>query len=513
MSGEIHRNEPAAPRLIHYKVPDLCAPAGRGSKSRPREPAFIDLPLPLPRRRSRHDEALGEPAREAHVTREATEARAKAPGSARDADAVHFHGWPPRPGPRLGDRSTRTVQALENAGRNLERAEAQGVPVPRLSFMHRLQKVAQVPVATFDLLLACVATVATLGLIGPAVAMAAGKLRQAVKAVKAVAEAPVQAAASPPAPSPQQPVSDRPVDRATAALCEAREKMDQARQQTGIDFARRGFISRAIGVGVGLMGLGLAIAATVASGGMAAPALVLTAILLRQTIANAHCAWRNLQLVSAGRPGLPMGASALANAMYAYQMEQPGMTPDRARHAAGRSAAATSMATVGTVLALGAVFTLAVPLVEKCIRVFCSVAQRAVLPPADFTLSQVQKSRTERLQKQADAQAIEALRELQWAQGELRGVAAADSAAPMQAEPAEQAAFDALVEELRRWPTQRPELDAMIRQVEEALQSGPLRHLDPEASRRKKQAEQLGNAVFATSTLTLSTSLLVSLAG
>lgn len=513
-SGEISRAQPLRTGA-HFMALDAPAAAGLAGKALPGKPAFIDLPLPWPKKRSGLDNLPSD----LPVAADANAASSSR--LAADADAVRFHDWPPRPAPRHGDPAARQALALGQAAQKMAQAHAQGVAVPHLSFMRRLQQVAQVPLAAFDLLLACVATVATLGLVGPAAAMAADKLKQAVKAVgtpPAPAPPPPSTSALPLQAVPAQPsasggvIDDQPVQKATAALREARESMEAVKRKTGIDFARRGFVSRAIGVGVGLVGLGLAIAATVASGGMAAPALVLTVVLLRQTLANAHCAWRHLQRQSAGLPGLPMGANALANAMYDYQMSRAGMTPEQARLSATRSAAAASLATVGTVMAFGAVFVLAVPLVEKCVRAFCSMAQRAVLPPADFALSETQKLRLERLQREADLRATAALEALLRKQDELRDSLGDVAAAATVRD--EQPVFDSLVEELRRWPAQRPQLDAMVERLEAALQTSGLRSAqDPDEARRRRQAQQLGTAVFSASTLTLSTSLLVSLAG
>ena len=373
---------------------------------------------------------------------------------------VRFHSLPPVLPASAGEPAGRAPQALQHAGPQLARAQQQGVDLSRVSFLRKLQQLAKVPVAAFDLVLACVATVASFGYLAPVAVMAAGKLKQALKP-----QAPAPAPATPVAVSPG-PAAASPVGTAVAALAEARAKLDQVKQQTRLDFARAAFVSRAIGVGVALASVGIAVAVTVASGGMAAPALVMSALLLRQAVANAHCAWRNKQRVAAGCAPLPMGANALGNAMYEHFMAKPDARPEQARHAATKISSTISLLLASSVISLGAAVSIAVPLAEKCTRLVCAFSQRLVLPAVDqLTTAGLRRSVAD-LERQAQTQAGWALVKLLEAREDARQ--ALQNLAPVAEapDPKDQAEREALVAELARWKFSDPDLLRLLERLE-----------------------------------------------
>jgi hypothetical protein len=119
------------------------------------------------------------------------------------------------------------------------------------------------------------------------------------------------------------------------AVRQAHRKASQALRKVGFNLAACTFTSRFLTFGIMAAGVGITLAATVATGGIAPLALaglVVAGLSVRLAAANAWCAFQNARLTWHGQPGLPMGASAIANAVYGQlqpRAEPPGGTPAR----------------------------------------------------------------------------------------------------------------------------------------------------------------------------------------
>ncbi|TFY98100.1 hypothetical protein [Ramlibacter rhizophilus] len=388
--------------------------------------------------------------------------------------------------------------AVHRASEASDRARGVGVDASKASFVRKLLHWAHLPVALVDLLAACLAAVASFGFAAPLVPIAARQLQKVWRN-----EPPAAATTSPRLPTPDLDRASPPVRAAVEALRSARTRFEEASQKTRIDFHRAGFLSRLLGVGAATASLGLAIAATVASGGLAAPALVVSVLLLRQAVAHAHCAWRNWQAAEAGQPTLPMGSNAVANAAYAHARAL-GRPDAQARLEAARVAAGASFVVTAGCIALGAAFAVAVPLVERCVRLGCAMLQRAILPTVDNQRAQAHKIDLAQLRTQANLQLQRSLLDLLRARDEARLFL---SAAHAEAEPDD---LSALAAELGRWDLTDPMLQPLRQLLEDRLWLGlPARDRDTRVEALRERADVLSDATWGMGALVGGTSLLL----
>lgn len=390
------------------------------------------------------------------------------------------------------DNTSAALTALAAAGPPLVRARSVGVDIANSPAIRRLVQIARVPLAFVDLITATALALVSASTCREAAVMAAYQLKEAIDALrKPLAQEPSKVPVAGPmsrdARAGMKIGADTP---ALVAITRARESLQLAKRQANVDMARSAFLNRLLGVGVACLALGLSIAATVATGGLAGVALLLSALLLRQAIANAHCAWTNKQAVDNGRAPLPMGTSALGNAMYAHFRRQ-GMTAEQAKWEASKVSAICSTIVAGAGLALGATITTVLPLAAKCVRVVCSFVAAVVLPSVDHLRSggdQLRLKEHQRLLERMVAQPYleRWMREKDEARQRLVAQLAPDMPAPETA--AEEA--QALAAELRLWDLRAPSMIKAAEKLAAGYGVEPLR-TDAQAQSLRTKGESL----------------------
>lgn len=267
-------------------------------------------------------------------------------------------------------------QAMAQASRNAERARTEArVDVRRCSFLRQaMTRLPSVLLAAFDLACALVVTLATCLYANQVLAVACRNFKQAVLgpvsrgAGAASGGANGPASAQPAATDPAEPAAQdfraRPgapevagasfahqrraqqVERLVERLQAARRNMKRAGDEAHtVSATKASFVRRALILGTGAIGLGIAVAVTVLSGGatLAIPGLVLATVLMRNFVANAQCAWTNRQLALAGQPLLPMGNNALNNALYRHFVDEKQYPDGQARLEASRVGGSVSL--------------------------------------------------------------------------------------------------------------------------------------------------------------------------
>lgn len=264
-------------------------------------------------------------------------------------------------------------EVMAQAARHAERARTEArVDVRRCGFLR--QAVSRLPgvlLAAFDLACALVVTLATCLYANQVLALALRNFKQAVRGPLAQAGSTATALTAAPGladPSAQefrsaagQPAAGsrgtQRVERLVETLQAARSNMKRAGDEAKtISAAKASFVRRALIGGTGAIGLGVAIAVTVLSGGatLAIPGLVLATVLMRNFVANAQCAWENRKRALAGQPLLPMGTNALNNALHKHYVEERGFTDGQARLEASRVGGSVSvmigLAQIGSML-------------------------------------------------------------------------------------------------------------------------------------------------------------------
>lgn len=256
----------------------------------------------------------------------------------------------------------RAGEVMAQAGRNAERARTEAqVDVRHCGFLRQaMSRLPSVLLAAFDLACALVVTLATCLYANQVLAMACRNFSQAVRGPGARAASPAPALTAAPDPADPSAQEFRAAAGATAAdtrrtqrverlvetLQAARSHMKRAGDEAKtVSAAQASFVRRALIVGTGAIGLGVAVAVTVLSGGatLAIPGLVLATVLMRNFVANARCAWENRQRALAGQPLLPMGSNALNNALYTHYVEEREFTEGQARLEASRVGGSVSV--------------------------------------------------------------------------------------------------------------------------------------------------------------------------
>ncbi len=267
-------------------------------------------------------------------------------------------------------------EVIAQAGRNAERARAEArVDVRRCGFLRQaMTRLPSVLLAAFDLACALVVTLATCLYANQVLAVACRNFKQAVLGPVSRGaggahgmpngQAIGQAAATDPAepvandfrprpdasgvagPSPAHQRRTQQVERLVERLQAARRNMKRAGDEAHtVAATKASFVRRALILGTGAIGLGIAVAVTVLSGGatLAIPGLVLATVLVRNFVANAQCAWTNRQRALAGQPLLPMGNNALNNALYRHYVEEKQYPDGLARLEASKVGGSVSL--------------------------------------------------------------------------------------------------------------------------------------------------------------------------
>lgn len=271
-------------------------------------------------------------------------------------------------------------EVIAQAARHAERARTEAqVDVRHCGFLRQaMSRMPAVLVAAFDLACALVVTLATCLYANQVLAMACRNFKQAVQGPVSRGVGAAQGVANgvAPATDPALPAAQdfrlpsgasgllsshqsrtQHVERLVETLQSARSSMKRAGDEAKtVSAAKATFVRRALIVGTGAIGLGVAVAATVLSGGatLAIPGLVLATVLMRNFVANARCAWDNRQRAIAGQPLLPMGSNALNNALYKHYVEERQFTDGQARLEASRVGGSVSvmigLAQIGSML-------------------------------------------------------------------------------------------------------------------------------------------------------------------
>ncbi|KJY94141.1 hypothetical protein TW84_00370 [Vibrio neptunius] len=125
---------------------------------------------------------------------------------------------------------------------------------------------------------------------------------------------------------------------------------DQA-QKAGVDVAKSTFFKELFNVAIAGIGLGLAIAATVFSGGLGVPLVAAAGVAFALAVSDAGCAAANWYSKAHGGEGLKMGADTISNLTYKL-LEKMGMSDDRAQYWAKANSALLRLGlTIGTLYA------------------------------------------------------------------------------------------------------------------------------------------------------------------
>ncbi|MCG7490143.1 hypothetical protein MHN79_11630 [Vibrio sp. Of14-4] len=137
----------------------------------------------------------------------------------------------------------------------------------------------------------------------------------------------------------------------THELMEKSAQLYQQAEKAGVDVAKSTFFKELFNVVIAGAGLGLAVAATVISGGLGIPLTVAAGIALTLAVSDAGCAYHNWSKAENGEQGLRMGSDTLSNLVYAL-LDKMGMQDERAEHWARASSATLRLGlTIGTLYA------------------------------------------------------------------------------------------------------------------------------------------------------------------
>jgi secreted effector protein SseF len=110
------------------------------------------------------------------------------------------------------------------------------------------------------------------------------------------------------------------------------EDAAQAASQAKIDLAKKSFIGKVAIAALAAVGLGLAVASTVLSGGTGLPLVALAGAVMLVSIADASCAFADWQLKKNGdEKGLVMGGDCLAQPLYALLHHKFGVSEERSK--------------------------------------------------------------------------------------------------------------------------------------------------------------------------------------
>ena len=125
----------------------------------------------------------------------------------------------------------------------------------------------------------------------------------------------------------------------------------QQAKEAGVDVAKTTFFKELFNVAIAGLGLGLAIAATVISGGLGIPLTAAAGVAFALAVSDAGCAAANWYKAAHGEQGLRMGTDTLSNVVYAL-LNKMGMQDDRAEFWARATSATLRLGlTLGTLYA------------------------------------------------------------------------------------------------------------------------------------------------------------------
>lgn len=125
---------------------------------------------------------------------------------------------------------------------------------------------------------------------------------------------------------------------------------DQAKK-AGVDVAKCTFFKELFNVAIAGVGLGLAIAATVFSGGLGVPLVAAAGVAFALAVSDAGCAAADWYNKAHGGEGLKMGSDTISNLTYKL-LEKMGMNDDRAQYWSKATSAVLRLGlTVGTLFA------------------------------------------------------------------------------------------------------------------------------------------------------------------
>lgn len=291
------------------------------------------------------------------------------------------------------DPAAHALAVLHSAGSKAAQAKARaGLDGWNCAFFRRGVQVFKVTVAVFDLLAAAAATVATLGYARHIAVVAGLNLRKAGADLLGPLPAPGGRSGTP-APHPP-PVAGSGAGRTRwPELIDSIKKSLKAHQvvkeHAQLDLAKENFALRLAGAGAAALTVGLGVGVVIATGGaaLAVPGLILSTLLLRQACANAHCAWKNRIARQNGLEPLPMGSSALANALYEYYTKDGAHSAQAARGKSTKVAAAVSLAITSAVVGISFGMSVALLTAIKAIRLGSSFIQGVLVPMTDFIVA------------------------------------------------------------------------------------------------------------------------------
>ncbi|CAM3678372.1 lipopolysaccharide kinase InaA family protein [Vibrio aquimaris] len=137
----------------------------------------------------------------------------------------------------------------------------------------------------------------------------------------------------------------------TNQLIERSTILYQQAEKAGIDVAKSTFFKELFNVAIAGVGLGLAIAATVISGGLGIPLTAAAGVAFALAVSDAGCAAANWYKAAHGEQGLRMGGDTLSNLVYAL-LDKMGLQDDRAEFWARATSATLRLGlTIGTLYA------------------------------------------------------------------------------------------------------------------------------------------------------------------
>lgn len=97
---------------------------------------------------------------------------------------------------------------------------------------------------------------------------------------------------------------------------EAQTQNQKLEETTGVKLAKKQFLLKLFGLGASSTVLGVAIIATIATGGLGIPLLALTGVATALATADAGCAYQHYRDKAKGGKGLEMKGDSIANAVY-----------------------------------------------------------------------------------------------------------------------------------------------------------------------------------------------------
>lgn len=159
-------------------------------------------------------------------------------------------------------------------------------------------------------------------------------------------------------------------------------KLETARR-AGVDLARASFMAKLLGAAMNAVGVGVAAALTVVTGGAAAPMLAIASMRFLSAAADAGYAcklWRDARDAADGKPvgpPPPMGANALGNLFHAAFSCRP-FDAAKAVDRATRAASFVQFGLAVSALAVGAAIVVPAPVVHQVSRIVSSALLIAV---------------------------------------------------------------------------------------------------------------------------------------